>query len=97
MGVPVITTPISGIPEFIDDGVQGLLVPSGDAAALAAALERVLVDDVLHARLAKAGRERICERFDSSRTTVELRDLFVDQLAQREAAPVRPAAVRARA
>jgi glycosyltransferase involved in cell wall biosynthesis len=83
MGVPVITTPISGIPEFIDDGVQGLLVPSGNAAALADALERVLVDDALHARLAQAGRERICERFDSSRTTIELHDLFVAQLERR--------------
>jgi glycosyltransferase involved in cell wall biosynthesis len=89
MGVPVVSTRISGIPEMIDDGEHGLLVASGDVAALAGALTRVLTDDALHARLASAGRQRICERFDSRKTTVALRDLFVAQLrnARRETAP----------
>jgi len=79
-GVPVVSTAISGIPEMIDDGAHGLLVQSGDARALADALRRVLGDDALHARLAKAGRQRVCERFDSRRTTLALRDLFLAQL-----------------
>ena len=79
MGVPVVTTPISGIPEMIDDGVHGLLV-DGSAQSLADAIGRVLGDDALHARLARAARARICERFDSRRTTTTLRDLFVQQL-----------------
>jgi glycosyltransferase involved in cell wall biosynthesis len=83
MGVPVVSTDISGIPEMIDDGVHGLLVPPRDADALAEALRRVLTDPVLHARLADQGRRRICERFDSRRTTLALRDLFVHQLRQR--------------
>ena len=86
MGVPVVSTRISGIPEMIDDGVHGLLVEPRDAPALAAALRRVLTDAELHARLASAARQRICERFDSRRTTLALRDLFVDQLRQRQAA-----------
>jgi glycosyltransferase involved in cell wall biosynthesis len=81
MGVPVVSTPISGIPEMIDDGVHGLLV-EGSAASLAAAIERLLGDAALHARLAHAARQRICERFDSRRTTLALRDLFLDQLGQ---------------
>ena len=80
MGVPVVTTPISGIPEMIDDGVHGLLV-DGSAASLADAIERLLNDTALHARLARAARERICERFDSRRTTLALRDLFEEQRA----------------
>lgn len=80
MGVPIVTTPISGIPEMVDDGVHGLLVESGDSAALAVALKRVLSDGDLHARLSRGGRQRICERFDSSRTTLALRDLFLAQL-----------------
>jgi glycosyltransferase involved in cell wall biosynthesis len=83
MGVPVVSTAISGIPEMIDDGVHGLLVAPRKPRALAAALRRVLTDAELHARLARAGRERICERFDSRRTTLALRDLFVAQLAGR--------------
>ena len=84
MGVPVVSTAISGIPEMIGDGVHGLLVEPRDPQALADALRRVLTDAALHSRLARAGRERICERFDSRRTTLELRDLFVAQLRQRQ-------------
>jgi glycosyltransferase involved in cell wall biosynthesis len=80
MGVPVVSTLISGIPELIDDGVHGLLVEPRDVDALAGALRRVLCDDALHARLAVAGRQRICDRFDSRRTTITLRDLFAREL-----------------
>ncbi len=86
MGVPVISTAISGIPEMIDDGVHGLLVRPRDAQALAHALRRVLTEPALHADLARAGRERICERFDSRLTTLALRDLFVAQLRRRQEA-----------
>ena len=86
MGVPVVSTRISGIPEMIDDGVHGLLVEPRDPGALAAALRRVLTDTGLHAALARAGRERICERFDSRRTTLALRDLFIKQLRDRQEA-----------
>ncbi len=79
MGVPVVSTPISGIPEMIDDGVHGLLVEGG-AASLADAIERLLGDADLHGRLAQAARARICERFDSRRTTIALRDLLKAQL-----------------
>ena len=86
MGVPVVSTAISGIPEMIDDGVHGLLVEPRDPQALAAALRRVLTEPALHARLARAGRQRICERFDSRRTTLDLRDLFVAELRRRQEA-----------
>jgi glycosyltransferase involved in cell wall biosynthesis len=69
---------------MIDDGVHGLLVESGDARALAEALRRIIGDDSLHAGLAQAGRQRICERFDSRRTTLALRDLFFSQLRRTE-------------
>ncbi len=86
MGVPVVSTCISGIPEMIDDGVHGLLVESRDPASLASALRRVLDDRDLHARLRQAARLRICERFDSRRTTVALCDLFLAQLRRRQEA-----------
>jgi len=80
MGVPVVSTCISGIPEMIDDGVHGLLVEPRDPQGLAEALRRVLEDDALHERLARDGRARICDRFDSRRTTVQLRDLFLAEI-----------------
>ncbi len=85
MGVPVVSTPISGIPEMIDHGVHGLLV-EGDADSLAGAIERLLGDGVLHARLAREARARICERFDSRSTTIALRDLFSAQTGPAPAA-----------
>ena len=80
MGVPVVSTRISGIPELIDDGVHGLLVEPRDPTGLAEALKRVLQDSALHARLAQGGRQRMCERFDSRRTTIALHELFIAQL-----------------
>ncbi len=59
-GVPVISTAISGIPEAVRDGESGLLVPERDAAALAAAIERMMKDAELRVRCARAGR-RIAE------------------------------------
>lgn len=93
MGVPVVSTAISGIPELIEDSNHGLLVPPGDAPALAAALERVLTDAALHARLVAAARARVCATFDSRRTTLALRDLFLAQLPP--GAPVAASARRA--
>jgi D-inositol-3-phosphate glycosyltransferase len=55
-GVAVIGTRAGGIPDFVFDGDNGLLVPSGDADALAKALDRLVTDDELRTRLAERGR-----------------------------------------
>lgn len=54
---PVVATSVRGIRELLTDGRDSLLVPAGDAAALAAALRRVLADGALASRLAQAGAE----------------------------------------
>lgn len=51
-GLPVVTTPVGGIPEVVRDGVNGLLIPPGDPADLAAAVLRLLQDNELAERLA---------------------------------------------
>ena len=58
-GRPVIASAVGGIPSFVRDGDNGLLVPPGDADALADALERVLTDAPLARRLGARGRERV--------------------------------------
>ena len=55
-GVAVIGTRAGGIPDFVFDGDNGLLVPSGDADALAKALDRLVTDPELRARIAERGR-----------------------------------------
>ena len=55
-GVAVVGTRAGGIPDFVFDGDNGLLVPHGDAHTLAKALDRLVTDDELRARLAERGR-----------------------------------------
>jgi glycosyltransferase involved in cell wall biosynthesis len=76
MEVPVVATDISGVPELVEDGRTGLLVPERDAAALADALERVWRDPGAARAMAAAGRERVLADFDLHQTAAELRDLL---------------------
>jgi glycosyltransferase involved in cell wall biosynthesis len=75
-GLPVVTTPVSGIPELVRDGENGLLVPPDEPAALADALERLRRDPALAARLGSAGRETVRERFDGEMLARQLASLF---------------------
>jgi len=81
MRVPVISTDISGIPELIDNNVNGLLVPEKNALAMADAIEKLLINPALRQQLGDAGRARVCQDFDSQVTTLDLKDLFVSRLA----------------
>lgn len=60
---PVLSSAIGGTDELIDDGVDGLLVPPGDAEALAAAMRRLLDDPELRGQLAAQARAKVEERF----------------------------------
>ena len=62
-GVPAVAPAVGGIPELVEDGVTGLLVPVGDTQALAAALEQLLRNPELAARMGMAARRRVEERF----------------------------------
>ncbi len=59
VGCPVIATAVGGVPEVVVDGENGLLVAAGDVTALAAAIERLLSDDDLRARLADAAARSV--------------------------------------
>jgi L-malate glycosyltransferase len=58
-GIPIVSSAIGGTEELIEDGRSGLLVPPGDAKALAAALRHVLSDEALRKDLADRARERV--------------------------------------
>jgi colanic acid/amylovoran biosynthesis glycosyltransferase len=92
-GVPVISTRLSGVPELVEDGASGLLVPERDGAALAAAMERIASDPDLGPRLAEGARRTVRERFDRSRNVAVLEGLIAG--AARGASSPPAAALRA--
>ena len=76
LGVPCISTDVTGIPELIVDNETGLCIPQGDAEALASALATMLDDKALRRRLARAGRRRIEKDFDQTKNSAVLRSVF---------------------
>jgi glycosyltransferase involved in cell wall biosynthesis len=77
VGAPCVATDVTGIPEAIQDGETGFVVPQRDPVALAAALERLLDDPELRADIARRARCRVERHFDVRRNAAELRDLFI--------------------
>jgi glycosyltransferase involved in cell wall biosynthesis len=73
-GLAVVTTPVTGIPEVLRDGENGLLVPPGDPAALADAIARLMDDPALAHRLGAKARPVIAAGFDRRRTVAALRE-----------------------
>ena len=74
-GVPVVAAAASSLPEIVQDGVTGLLVPPGDAPALAGALGRLLGDRELADGLGRAAARHVRERFDRERMLTRLLEL----------------------
>lgn len=62
--VPVIASQVGGLPEIIEDGVNGLLVPPAEPERIAQALERLMTDALLLERLADSAHQLALERFD---------------------------------
>lgn len=77
-GLPVISTPVTGIPEVVSDGHNGLMVAPGDAGGLANAIASVITDASLYQRLRTNARPSVMSRFDRHRTIADLRHLFVE-------------------
>jgi glycosyltransferase involved in cell wall biosynthesis len=78
MQMPVVTTPVTGNPELVKDGVNGLLVPERDSQALANALERLIGNPGLRSKLGMAGRQTILEGFDIKSTSIQMLEIFED-------------------
>ena len=79
-GTAVVASRVGGIPEVVDDGVTGLLVPPDDPPALAAAMNAVLTDPKRAAAMGRAGRERAVTEFGwaaIARQTVDLYESVV--------------------
>lgn len=89
-GLPVVTTRIAGIPELVEDGVSGRLVPPGRADLLASALAELADDPALRRRMGEAGRRAVCEEFDIRRSALRLLRILLEGRRRRPAAPASP-------
>ncbi|MBI4478309.1 MAG: GNAT family N-acetyltransferase [Acidobacteria bacterium] len=88
-GAPVVATHVGGTTEALTDGVNGLLVPPGDSAALARAVARLLEDHALAARVGRAARATIVQRFPIERMVRATEDLYLELLDRKRRMPRR--------
>ena len=86
LGTPVVASRVAGIPEALDDGRCGLLVPPKDVEALAVAIARLLADRMLRHRFVSRARQRTEQLFDLGKNGAEL--------AERLRATTRPGGLR---
>jgi glycosyltransferase involved in cell wall biosynthesis len=75
-GACVIASRTGGLPELVDGGRTGLLVPPGDVDALARAMERVAAEPALARRLGRAARDEAARRFPLPRLVGEIAAFF---------------------
>jgi colanic acid/amylovoran biosynthesis glycosyltransferase len=76
LGVPVVTTSLSGIPELVMDGVTGLVVKPGDPAALAAGIQALIEDPEAARRRAAAGLAKVGAEFDIAESAAAMASLL---------------------
>ena len=85
-GVPAVATRIAGIPELIEDGVTGLLVPPAEPTATAQAVRRLLEDPDLRNRIATAGREKVEREFNLETECERLANIMTTALPEGDGA-----------
>jgi glycosyltransferase involved in cell wall biosynthesis len=75
---PVVATPVGGTAELVVDGETGVLVPPGDAGALAHALSDLLADPARARRMGDAGRARVLAEFSEAAMSKRVLGLYAD-------------------
>jgi L-malate glycosyltransferase len=75
-GVPCVCSRVGGLPEVIQDGVEGYLVPPRDIATMAARTLDILADSELQRRMGEAGRRRALSQFCSSKIIPQYENLY---------------------
>lgn len=87
-GVPVVATQIAGIPELVEDGINGYLVPPGDAQSVADRVDELLKDADRRSAFGAAGRQKVDAEFNIHKEAARLTEVLTGSLAGR-ALPVR--------
>jgi glycosyltransferase involved in cell wall biosynthesis len=81
---PAVATRVGGVPDVIRDGVDGYLVPVGDAATLGARLAELASDPAKREAMGREGRSRVVERYAVSRLVDDVDRLYRELLDERE-------------
>lgn len=77
MEIPTISTDITGIPELIDDSVNGVIVPQNDSAALADAILKIKEDPGFAEKIRKKSREKVANKFNVEKNVKKLIEVFL--------------------
>ncbi|GAB4108191.1 MAG: glycosyltransferase [Phycisphaeraceae bacterium] len=88
-GLPVVTTRIAGIPELVEDGVHGRLVPPGDPASLTDAIRDLIHDPAKRQQYGQAGRHKVAREYNIQKESAWLRRVMTSAL-QGRIEPIRP-------
>ena len=91
-GLPLVATSGGALPEVVEDGVTGILVPPGDARALAEAMDNLMRDAQLRRRMGQAGRQRILEKFSWRKTALQTEAVYRQVCQPSQAAASEPVA-----
>lgn len=86
---PVVVSNVGGLPEVVEDGVTGIVVPPRDVAATAAAIERLILDKGLRLKMGRAGRERVKRLYDWNANVFQMIDIY-KRLISSHVPPVKP-------
>jgi glycosyltransferase involved in cell wall biosynthesis len=89
-GCAVVATSVGGIPDVVDDGFNGLLVPPGEPQALERTLARLLADPQLAREMGRAARATIANRFTPERTVAQVEELYSELGVGRDMPAPRP-------
>jgi hypothetical protein len=90
---PVVATAGGAVPEIVQDGVTGLLVPMGDAQSMAEAITKLLSDPELAGQMGEAGRQRVEEHFTMEHVVQKVEfiyDEFWERRVKKRGVRVRP-------
>lgn len=79
---PVVATRVGGVPDLVEDGVAGCLVPPGDADAMATAVHALLADPERRRAMGAAGRKRVAPSFSAERLLADMDRLYTDLLRE---------------
>ena len=82
-GLPVVSTPVGGIPEAVTDGVEGYLVQPGDIDRLSECLARLLGDADLRRRMGEAGRRKVERLFSADVVIPQFEDVYAELLGKK--------------